>query len=78
MDCEIVRRLDRGTKHSLEGRGNLSLSTCLTGSPKEKTSFDMMIWDGVYVFAGVISGALLYIRDDFKSVDRNTVLQVLN
>ncbi|KAJ8642164.1 hypothetical protein MRB53_018858 [Persea americana] len=24
---------------------------------------------------GVISGALLYIRDDFKSVDRNTVLQ---
>ena len=26
--------------------------------------------------AGVISGALLYIRDDFKSVDRQTVLQV--
>ncbi|KAF8029001.1 hypothetical protein BT93_E1623 [Corymbia citriodora subsp. variegata] len=25
---------------------------------------------------GVISGALLYIRDDFKSVDRETVLQV--
>ncbi|XP_022954532.1 probable inositol transporter 2 [Cucurbita moschata] len=24
---------------------------------------------------GVISGALLYVRDDFKSVDRNTVLQ---
>ena len=26
--------------------------------------------------AGVISGALLYIRDDFRSVDRQTVLQV--
>jgi hypothetical protein len=26
--------------------------------------------------AGVISGALLYIRDDFVSVDRNTWLQV--
>ncbi|GKU92614.1 hypothetical protein SLEP1_g6320 [Rubroshorea leprosula] len=25
---------------------------------------------------GVISGALLYIRDDFGSVDRKTVLQV--
>jgi len=25
---------------------------------------------------GVISGALLYIRDDFRSVDRNTWLQV--
>jgi len=31
----------------------------------------------VYIHAGVISGALLYIRDDFKSVDRNTWLQVL-
>ncbi|XP_011096603.1 probable inositol transporter 2 isoform X2 [Sesamum indicum] len=29
----------------------------------------------VCVCAGVISGALLYIRDDFKSVDRETVLQ---
>lgn len=27
--------------------------------------------------AGVISGALLYIREDFKSVDRETVLQVM-
>lgn len=25
---------------------------------------------------GVISGALLYIRDDFKQVERSTVLQV--
>ena len=28
-------------------------------------------------FEGVISGALLYIRDDFDSVDKETVLQVL-
>jgi hypothetical protein len=27
---------------------------------------------------GVISGALLYIRDDFRSVDKNTWLQVPN
>lgn len=27
-------------------------------------------------FAGVISGALLYIRDDFDAVDKKTVLQV--
>lgn len=26
---------------------------------------------------GVISGALLYIRDDFRSVDKNTWLQVI-
>ncbi|KAM0050022.1 putative MFS transporter superfamily [Helianthus debilis subsp. tardiflorus] len=26
---------------------------------------------------GMISGALLYIRDDFESVDKKTVLQVL-
>jgi len=31
----------------------------------------------VYVLAGVISGALLYIRDDFKAVDRKTWLQVI-
>lgn len=31
----------------------------------------------VYIHAGVISGALLYIREDFKSVDRETWLQVL-
>lgn len=30
----------------------------------------------VVVLLGVISGALLYIRDDFKAVDRRTVLQV--
>lgn len=30
----------------------------------------------IFFLAGVISGALLYIRDDFKSVDRKTVLQV--
>jgi len=30
----------------------------------------------VCVSAGVISGALLYIRDDFKAVDRKTWLQV--
>ena len=27
--------------------------------------------------AGVISGALLYIRDDFKEVDRETWMQVM-
>lgn len=32
----------------------------------------------MYIPAGVISGALLYIRDDFKSVDKQTVLQVIN
>lgn len=31
----------------------------------------------VYVLTGVISGALLYIRDDFKAVDRKTWLQVI-
>lgn len=35
--------------------------------------FDSVWWcDRV----GVISGALLYIRDDFKSVDKKTILQV--
>lgn len=29
-----------------------------------------------YFGAGVISGALLYIREDFDSVDKNTWLQV--
>jgi len=28
--------------------------------------------------AGVISGALLYIRDDFKEVERKTWLQVMH
>lgn len=32
--------------------------------------------DGDDRCAGVISGALLYIRDDFKSVDKEIVLQV--
>lgn len=35
--------------------------------------FHLIFLDGC---AGVISGALLYIRDDFTSVDRKTVLQV--
>ena len=42
--------------------------------------FLLLIYASVLSFfssvAGVISGALLYIRDDFKSVDRQTVLQV--
>lgn len=29
------------------------------------------------LYAGVISGALLYIRDDFEQVEKSTVLQVL-
>ena len=29
-------------------------------------------------FSGVISGALLYIRDDFSAVDRKTWLQVMS
>jgi len=32
----------------------------------------------VCVSAGVISGALLYIRDEFKAVDRKTWLQVIS
>jgi hypothetical protein len=30
------------------------------------------------LYAGVISGALLYIRDDFEQVEKSTVLQVLD
>lgn len=32
----------------------------------------------VSISLGVISGALLYIRDDFKAVNDNSVLQVLS
>jgi SP family myo-inositol transporter-like MFS transporter 13 len=32
----------------------------------------LLLWQ----FLGVISGALLYIRDDFEDVDRKTWLQV--
>lgn len=33
---------------------------------------------GSNLYAGVISGALLYIRDDFEQIEKSTVLQVLD
>lgn len=37
-----------------------------------------VIDNNLFLFVvGVISGALLYIRDDFKQVEKSTVLQVL-
>lgn len=38
----------------------------------------MLLFDGPLIRSGVISGALLYIRDDFSSVDKKTWLQVMN
>lgn len=35
------------------------------------------VFNNIETYVGVISGAILYIRDDFKAVDRKTWLQVL-
>jgi len=42
------------------------------------TSLVHFVLDFFSTHAGVISGALLYIRDDFEEVEKSTVLQVLD
>jgi SP family myo-inositol transporter-like MFS transporter 13 len=51
----------------------LLIYTCIS----KLTCLCFLIWCCGLWCTGVISGALLYIRDDFKEVDRKTYLQVI-